>query len=363
MKSLFSLFFLFMYSSSLYAAILLKHGMADPDAIVLGEYIYFSGTYGNQETIDVYRMRVGDFIREYHTDSPNLADLASLYKTYNPREEIRQLYGSRHAHRYCAIWGPNFTMHENELLISFTSTFVPNTSESCSSIMRTKYTKTIEPASFYSTNFGPPLFYSFPDIGINSSTRISTSRNNIKIDSDMVVDTRGDSWFLYTWFIGSGNANSAINLENMSVKDMTYPNYNFDEGITEAPSIFYRNGWYYLLFSENNYNSKYQMYYKKGRSIENINTNTPACRLTFNSWHTAPTDTSYGYNAGAGSVISVNGEYYMVYHIGKGNKTNFSRSSYVTKLEFFPSGNIKQIPAPDFVGGGNQYLGSFSHCY
>ena len=162
---------------------------------------------------------------------------------------------------------------------------------------------------------------------------------------------------------------STFNLNQNIIFNNTAPNYTFDEGITEAPAIFKREEYYYFVYSQNWYNSKYQLYYKKATSVRGLNTGAPSCRLTFNSWETRPNNDSAGYNAGHGSIVKINGEYYLIYHYGNGKRWSPDhgwneptvRSTYIDKLNFYSSGNIKQIPAPYFVGGGN-HIGNLSGC-
>lgn len=285
---------------------------------------------------------------------------ANFYLNYNPRDVVNTNFGD--LHRYCDIVAPDIHNDGINLSLTFTATFKPLTGESCSKIRGQDYA----PAIFYATwdaeenNFGPPIFLSSPDnyvIGTNDAISSENTNNRVpRIDSEQFTEN-GITYWSYTWFTGNGNANSTVNLLNNEIINNTYPNFTFDEGITEAPFIFKRNSIYYFLYSENNYDSKYQMYYKKATSLSELSTNTNSCRLTFNSWETRPDKHSHGYNAGHGSVIQIGTEYYLIYHIGNGN---FERSVYVSKLEFVGD-EIKQIPAPSFIGGG-EHVGNLFGC-
>ena len=347
------------------AATLLKAGMADPDALVAGDYIYFAGTGGRMDTIDIFRMTVADFKAEMAKPNPNLVKQVSLYQTYNPRKSVIDFYGRSHRHRYCDIWAPDLAIVDGEIWLTFTAMFDALTDVPCGELRSVPRRWDLAPTLFYAKNFGTPLFFYYPTWRVHSHPVVSKkpTSDHMRIDSNMYVDNKGTPWLSYTWFVAGGNATASIDLKTGKRVQQTTPNFRYDEGITEASSFFYRDGWYYLLYSENFYNSKYQMYYKKARKIEDITTHTWSCRLTFNSWHNPPTATQAGFNAGHGTAIELEGEYYLVYHIGQGSQATFSRSTYVTKLEFYPSGNIKQIPAPDFVSPDNPLTGNLSHCY
>lgn len=232
-----------------------------------------------------------------------------------------------------------------------------------------------------SNNFGPPSWFSSPDnfvVGTNATGHFNNSTP--RIDSERFTEN-GVTYWSYTWFTGSGNANTTVNMSTNSIIDNTFPNgtFNFnnpdlstgtDSGITEAPNIFKRGDFYYLVYSEHLYYSSYQVYYKKARSITDLKTTLGTCRVTFNSWETKPTASSPGFNAGHGSVIKIGtNDYYFIYHIGHGEhdvsdgNPAVIRNTYVSKLVFVGD-EIKQIPAPPFVGNGDHVgnQGSLPEC-
>lgn len=338
---------------------LLMNNLGDPDALVLGNQIVFSGTY-KEESLDFHIVSKSDFVAAANSGAtPTI--LSSLVDSYSPRDIVSSRYPG-HLHRYCNIWAPDLHNDGVNITLTFSAIFKPNTSESCSTIRSQGY----EHAIFIATwepqhgSFSPPLWFSSPNnyvIGTNEPPNPANFNSRVpRIDSERFTEN-GVTYASYTWFTGAGNANSTVNLSNNSIINNTYPNATYDENITEAPNIFKRNGTYYLVYSENNTNSKYQMYYKKASSIEGLNTSASSCRLTFNSWETRPNSSSTGFNAGHGSVIQVDADYYLIYHMGHGS---FYRDTYVSKLEFVGS-KIKQIPAPPFVGGGT-HVGNLPGC-
>lgn len=347
-------------------------GVADPDGIVVGNDLFFAGTSSNEDSISIYRIPLSEILQR-GTSGANLSSYAPHHYTYNPGDVVNN------RHMYCGIAGPDLSLLPNgNILLAFSAHFKANTNvdDSCdivrSSSAITVFSTTITPP-YASQNFSGAHWTSYPHVGIQSTTSSSNStmnRNYLRLDLPVFLDGN-QSWASYTWLNGSGgNLISTFNLNQNTIINNTIPNYTFDEGITEAPAIFKRGSYYYLVYSQNFYNSKYQIYYKKATSVSGLNTGAPSCRLTFNSWETRPNNRESGYNAGHGSIVKINGEPYLIYHYGYGRRLNKDhgwyepavRNTYIDKLKFYGSGNIKQIPAPSFVGGGN-HLGNLSGCY
>ena len=341
---------------------LLMPNMADPDAIILGDYFYLVGT-SDAEAITIFRATIKSVKTALKHKKP-LSTLFKQYKTYTPRHSVINLFGESHAHRYCEIWAPDLALVKGEIWLTFSAQFHPLTHLSCQHIVQQAKEMAPSKAIFIAKNFGPPLFLNLPHFGLYSSFLPMTAFTHkvMRIDSNVFVDQQQHIWLSYTWFTGKGSANSSINLNTGKKVHHTLPNYRYDEGITEAPSFFYRQGFYYLVYSENYYHSKYQLYYKKAKSINKIKLKTPSCRLSFNSWHTSPSNNHYGYNAGHGTVINLDNEFYLVHHIGKGYKQNLTRDTYISKLKFYTNGNIQQIKPPDFIQKKN-LLRNLPHCY
>ncbi len=356
------------------ATTLLKGGMATPHGLVIGDNLFFSGTT-DSESISIYWVPVNKVLQYEPSESEQLSKSVRLHHKYNPRNEILKRFGNKH--RYCGIAGPDLSMLPNgDILMAFSALFKADAGDSkCleidfSNIEITVFNVTITPP-YQSNNFGPPIWPSYPHVGIQGSTSKDPStwnRDSIRLDLPVFQDGI-DAWASYTWFGGpkgscaGTNYTSTFHLSKNIVINNTVPDCTNDEGVTEAPAIFKRGPWYYFIYSKNWYNSKYQMYYKKASSVQGLNTSAASYPLTFNSCETRPSNSSQdiGYNAGHGNVVSTNGQYYLLYEYSHGNVFNSinglyepdNRDSYIDKLSFDQNGFINQIPAPSFVGGGS----------
>ncbi|TAL65216.1 MAG: hypothetical protein EPN88_09855, partial [Bacteroidetes bacterium] len=362
------LLFSFLFATNAYATVLLKHNMADPGAFVTGGTLYFAGTSDHTEKIEIYAVPTSDVIyyvnlsNTYPLNQYSLEPVVPSY-IYDPRQVVINMYGSHH--KYCNVTAPDFAYLLNGTIkLTFTAVFKANTDESCN-IVESQYGPAILQAEVnLNTGVGAPLWITYNTVWDRTHQRYETvsgtqalpgssnfNHDNIRIDSSIFADTStGKEWFSYVWFTGQGNAISTVQTAgaNLFLFDNTFPNFIYDEGIREAPEIFKRNGWYYFVYSENWFNSKYQAYYKKATSVENLtDSSSTTCRLTFNSWETRPNNTSSGYNAGKGSVVQIGSDYYLIYHIGHGNP--LIRDTYIDKLRFDAYGNIYQIPIPAFI--------------
>ncbi|RNL55743.1 family 43 glycosylhydrolase [Pedobacter jejuensis] len=166
-----------------------------------------------------------------------------------------------------------------------------------------------------------------------------------EIDPDVFTDPKTNKSYLY-W--GNGymavaplNADM-ISIDTNAIKIIT-PNKDFREG-TE---VFYRNGKYYFLWSEDDTRSEnYRVRYGYSDS--------PTGKITIpNNNLILVKDVDNGiYGTGHNSVIQVpdKDEWYMIYHrftrpngITMGRAAGFNREVCIDKLEFNADGSIKKI--------------------
>ncbi|MGQ7856854.1 family 43 glycosylhydrolase [Pedobacter sp. WC2501] len=166
-----------------------------------------------------------------------------------------------------------------------------------------------------------------------------------EIDPDVFNDPKTNKSYLY-W--GNGYMAVAplnddmISIDTSAIKIIT-PNNDFREG-TE---VFYRNGKYYFLWSEDDTRSEnYRVRYGFSDS--------PTGKITIpeNNLILAKDATQGIYGTGHNSVIKVNGrdEWYMVYHrftrpkgISMGDAAGFNREVCIDKMEFNTDGTIKPV--------------------
>ncbi|MGL1957134.1 MAG: family 43 glycosylhydrolase [Colwellia sp.] len=237
------------------------------------------------------------------------------------------------------------------------------------------------------------LFYSYisPNFVFGAPTQITTggsfartnwnkntndnadNRKSLRIDASVFVDDIDNDgldpndpvWFTYNWF-GNGNNISTFQWSGDSVGsdeqrffNNVKPNWMYDEGIAEAGDIFEKEGWYYLVYSENWYTSKYQLYYKAASSVQELNGATNSHKLSpvpTHVWDNNKNEFGYPKNAGHGSVIQVDNEYYLIFHVGSakcGKQYIFKsdgdaclqRDTYIEKLNV-SNGVIESINFP-----------------
>lgn len=166
-----------------------------------------------------------------------------------------------------------------------------------------------------------------------------------EIDPDVFNDPKTNKSYLY-W--GNGYMAVAplnedmISIDTTAIKIIT-PNNDFREG-TE---VFYRNGKYYFLWSEDDTRSEnYRVRYGFSDS--------PTGKITIpeNNLILAKDAPQGIYGTGHNSVIKVNGrdEWYMVYHrftrpkgISMGDAAGFNREVCIDRMEFNTDGTIKPV--------------------
>lgn len=350
----------------------LKVDLADPDALVVGEDVYFTGTtVSEKEKILFYVTKKKNFVDVANGGGHQIDDSPVI--TYDPR------IASSSNDRFCFVGAPDLHFDGSKVSLTFQAIRTRNTSATCDQLPNQNNFEI-----FYAEYIGDPNAFAFGAPHLMSSsvggvsvvgTHAAPNQDNFKnivprIDSERFTDGSVTYWS-YTWFTGAmdgapyGNANSTVKMNNFNdiiipIIDNTIANNQFDKGVTEAPNIFKRGETYYLVYSEHLFFDYYQVYYKKAASIAGLNREKTACRLTFNSWEMG----ANGINSGHGSVIEIGGDHYFIYHIGHGLHTfgGISRDTYVSKLKFDNStDDIIQIPTPASLNFG-PHVGNLPGC-
>lgn len=170
-------------------------------------------------------------------------------------------------------------------------------------------------------------------------------RGGQEIDPDVFVDPQTQKAYLYWgngYMAGSVLNDDMISIDTNSIKVMT-PDATFREG-TE---VFYRNGKYYFLWSEDDTRSEnYRVRYGYSDS--------PTGKITVpeNNLILAKDAANGIFGTGHNSVIQVPGkdEWYIVYHrftrpkgITMGNAAGYNREVCIDKMEFNSDGSIKKV--------------------
>ncbi|MCK0192339.1 family 43 glycosylhydrolase [Arenibacter sp. F20364] len=190
-------------------------------------------------------------------------------------------------------------------------------------------------------DLGKPLIASKPE-GANGGQ---------EIDPDIFIDPVSDKNYLY-W----GNGYMAcveLNDDMVSIKENTLKILTPDKTFREGTEVFYRNGIYYFLWSEDDTRSpNYRVRYATSKS--------PAGPLEIPKDNLILVkDAEHGiYGTGHNSVIQTPNSdvWHMVYHrfnrpngIDMGNSAGFNREVCIDKLEFKPDGSI--IPIKPSLSG------------
>lgn len=166
-----------------------------------------------------------------------------------------------------------------------------------------------------------------------------------EIDPDVFTDPKSGKSYLY-W--GNGYlAGAALTADMTAIDSSSLKILTPDRTFREGTEVFYRNGRYYFLWSENDTRSEdYQVRYGFA--------DAPLGKITVPERNMVITkDPALGiYATGHNAVIQVPGkdEWYIVYHrfkrpdgIAMGRSAGYNREVCIDKLEFDAEGNIKQV--------------------
>ena len=174
-------------------------------------------------------------------------------------------------------------------------------------------------------------------------------RGGQEIDPDVFTDPKTGKSYLY-W--GNGYmAVAELNEDMVSIKKNTLKVMTPDASFREAVYVFYRNGLYYFLWSEDDTRSEnYRVRYATAPSPTGP-LNIPKDNLILVK------DLAKGiYGTGHNSVIQVPGkdEWYIVYHrfskpngIKMGSPAGFHREVAIDRMEFNADGSIKPVEVTD----------------
>jgi len=165
------------------------------------------------------------------------------------------------------------------------------------------------------------------------------------IDQDVFTDPKSGKSYLY-W--GNGfMAGAELNDDMTSIKQETVTILKPDNTYREGTYVFYRNGVYYFMWSEDDTRSEnYRVRYATSTS--------PLGALTIPKDNLViAKDPKAGiYGTGHNSVLQIPGkdEWYLVYHrfnypkgITQGDAAGYNREVCIDKMEFSADGSIKQV--------------------
>jgi hypothetical protein len=185
------------------------------------------------------------------------------------------------------------------------------------------------------TDSGKPLIDKRPE-GVNRGQQI---------DQDVFIDPKTGRSYIY-W--GNGYmAGAELNDDMVSIKPGTTVILKPDKTFREGTYVFYRNGVYYFMWSEDDTRSEnYRVRYATSDS--------PLGDFTISKNNLViAKDVEAGiYGTGHNSVLQIPGkdEWYIVYHrfnypngITMGDAAGYNREVCIDKLEFNDDGSIKEV--------------------
>jgi arabinoxylan arabinofuranohydrolase len=166
-----------------------------------------------------------------------------------------------------------------------------------------------------------------------------------QIDPDVYTDPQSGKSYLY-W--GNGYmACAELNADMISIKEESIKVMTPDNTFREGSTVFFRNGKYYFLWSDDDTRSEnYKVRYGTSDSP------TGKINIPQNNLVIAKDKEAGIYATGHNSVIQIPGkdEWYIVYHrfnypngITMGDAAGFNREVCIDKMEFDQEGNIKQV--------------------
>ncbi|MBS7121374.1 MULTISPECIES: family 43 glycosylhydrolase [Dysgonomonas] len=177
------------------------------------------------------------------------------------------------------------------------------------------------------------------------ATRPKGIRGGQEIDPDVFQDPKTGKYYLY-W--GNGYmAVAELNNDMLSIKEKTIKIMTPDNTFREGIYVFYRNGVYYFLWSEDDTRSEnYRVRYAMSDSP------TGKLRIPENNLILSKDADKGIYGTGHNSVLQKpdSDEWYIVYHrfnrpngIKMGDAAGFHREVCIDKMEFNADGTIKKV--------------------
>ncbi len=271
-----------------------------------------------------------------------------LLKNINPSRVDRE-------YNYCNIWAPDISAEDGIYKVFFSASRYKK-GKKCNG------TKDVTTFYFETSDLKrDPRRINLVRIG---SVRSHTSpgcisgdcQRTVRIDAESFTDPVSlKKYFFYTWF-SRGNHISSVSQSDLSLIHHTYPSQQSDELITEAPDVFKRGKYYYLIFSAGFFSNNYSLRYMYSDKIENLRKGKSAVhtlRLPHSIKSTGKT--CDGFNGkkiidagGHSSTVRVHDKFYIYYHRNQYKYPNGChkldrRHTYRSKLDFMDDGRIRPL--------------------
>jgi len=195
-----------------------------------------------------------------------------------------------------------------------------------------------------------------------SEAGMDEEEGRMRLDSHIYWDN-GTAWVFYVYNSGGNYHIGAYKwkgsgADQVPQKVVNYPNADAVESVVEAPCVFYRDGYYYLVYSQDGYLQRYQMMWKKATTVQGLcngQGGTAFSPLPPSTWDGS--EWRYTENMGHPSVFKTgSGQYKIMYYkmtpaAGKSYWTvsdslGVDLNTFVDDLNFDSNGNILSIPMP-----------------
>ena len=272
---------------------LLVAGMADPDALVVGDALYFSGTWDGR-VLPIHRL--------------DAAGQLSLLLTLDPSAVDPQF-------DYCDVWAPDLARYQDRFFVLFAAKRVQR-GTACPAPGQDQsifYTTLSEDGSVFAApqpfDFGPGA----PRSRESGGCPLEGCDKAMRIDVSAFSD-QGRTWLSYTYF-GGGNHNATFALDAPTrIVHNTTADTADEANITEAPEIFRRGSQYYFLYSAQPFDRAYRMMVLMGSGVEAL-TEAQASKVALT--HPASSNEGQLYECeGHGSIFAWGARHYAIYHQG-----------------------------------------------
>ena len=329
----------------------LVQDLPDPDAYNDREtgVIYLTGS--GRTHIPIYRSKDGATFKRFRKISPSKID---------PNFE------------YCSIWASDLTKRaDGSFFLSFTADRSPEGVKCKGS----KYQDT--PGTvYYMVASDDRLKFDFVTLFDPNGTNMPRSKDGagcylrqsvdsceqtIRIDSNLFTDPdTGQEHMFYVWFWKGNNISSFPIANPTRVVRHVLASDPYEEKIVEAPDVFKRGQYYYLVYSRGSYKHNYGISYLYGTDLDDLvkgksksyrlldpvtKPGTAVCDFGEKNY----TKSAVQENSGHSSTIEIDGEFYIYYHKGRftyganGCHKLDVRDAYRSKLHFLPNGEIEQL--------------------
>lgn len=306
------------------------HDLADPDILKIHNDLFIlSGTGANPGfELPIYTSNdLQNFTRAAHY-RPSLLD---------PNYD------------YCDLWAPDLSLKNGVMTLLFSARRIAKHGR-CDPAQAEVATFSAS-TTVGNLNFGAPLAL---EQSLTHGPRTVHQREcpadgcdkAIRIDAETFQDNER-TWLFYVWFDRGNNISAFVQNDPRApiignAGPAMFPIGAEEELINEAPSVFHRNGKYYMFFSSGFFNSNYSMRYLMA---DNLAALTRSHRVHTYSEAIRNGAGKLVENQGHNTVVERHGRYYNFFHKGIFHNGTYTgrRHTYSRELRFNDDGTIRTL--------------------